>query len=1624
MKKGLKYVFLFVFAVLILVGCKAKEISCELTTTETATSISYELNFSGDVDSFSNYKIVLSEKQDIVAKEIKAINITAGEFSNLKPNTEYSLNVLVAPKNDDYNTNIASKTVLTKKMTFTNVTLEDAEFTYDGQAKSIAVKGAPTDATITYTGNDVTDVGTHEVIAKVSKPNYEDLTLKANITIKKANYDLSDIAMADKTVDYTGEAQELNITGTLPTGVTVAYEYYQGETKLDTAPINAGTYTVKAIFTADTTNHNPIEAKTATLTISKIDIDMTSVAMTDKTVDYTGEAQELSITGTLPTGVTVAYEYYQGETKLDAAPINAGTYTVKAVFTADTINHNTIEAKTATLTISKIDVTLSAENISVQIGEAYDVSWTCSLENVNDLIEIEYKDNNDNSIEKPTSVGSYQAIVKFLGNDNYNAKSVTISIQIKNPDFDDVMITLTDISVAYGTAYSIEPTTDQGNKISNSELIITIYDSEDKKCETNPTNVGTYKISVTYEGNESEKLNAAYTTATLTITKADVDMSGVTMVDKTITYTGEAQELIITDALPTGVTVTYEYYQGETKLDTAPTNAGTYTVKAIFTVDTTNYNPVEAKTATLTVTKAYVDMSGVTMVDTTVTYTGEAQELIITDALPTGVTVAYEYYQGETKLDTVPTNAGTYTVKAIFTIDTTNYNPVEAKTATLTIDKADFDLSKTQMGYETYNKKIHNGSLYNSPDKSIVASFRFYSDEARTNEVTDPINAGTYYVVASFTHTNQNYNAIPDNNSLVMVIKPKNVYLDWAAESSFVYDGKTSHTLSATIAGGVIDGDIVTVLCSCTTESPMRVGKYVYTAVLEGTDSANYIISERDVEKVLTISAPMTNSSTATDLSTIADGNYAIVATNGTEYFALTNQITKIDTVKTSNCSTFTSVDDFDFKSTDVWTITNVTGGITIKTGDKYLSPNTSGTKIQLLDTEVIWTISNGFITSGGDRYLLYNGSGSASAFGYYTLTSSDELNSGYANISFYSVTEETAVNMNVVEPETTDGTVEWLSSTGTLSGLYSVDTVTLTITPVAGKMVKSVKVGDASLSATKNENGTYTCDLNGNVGGDIVVVFADALAEHNVTVVSDSGEVNGVHASYYEGETIIFTITPVADKFVKNVTVTDASGTITINNDNGEFSFVLGTSDATITVEYGNIVALTFESSEFGQTILYTESEANPIASGTKVNEETTINVKANPVAGYIVDQIFVNDVELSGTSFVLNGATNVRITYKLMDITSAEAFAALTSTDVGNKYLVMGKLTTVNTPNSYIEDLNDSSKTILLYGYNTGGFVVGDIVLVHGEFKIYNDTYELVDLTIVDTIKPVTNIGYSDTKLVWSSDSTTHTYNVYKDDTKVASNLTVKELDLTSLGLTAGTTYTWKIEAISSKTGIKSETSVSLAYGAKYTLTYNYNYDGSTNTVVNDLTALPSELLVPTAREGFEFVGWFTDAECKNEAVAGTPLTANIELFAKWKNAGETTYTFSDYSAGTQYKADEVHKLDDNITITTTQCHFTTELRIYSSSTHNGFAIIECTTGVISALSLNAGYKNDSIVVYGSNDGENFTEVTEVAITTTYNDYSVNLGGASYKYIKLDVKGTNAVRIKSMVVTVETKN
>ena len=227
-------------------------------------------------------------------------------------------------------------------------------------------------------------------------------------------------------------------------------------------------------------------------------------------------------------------------------------------------------------------------------------------------------------------------------------------------------------------------------------------------------------------------------------------------------------------------------------------------------------------------------------------------------------------------------------------------------------------------------------------------------------------------------------------------------------------------------------------------------------------------------------------------------------------------------------------------------------------------------------------------------------------------------------------------------------------------------------------------------------------------------------------------------------------------------------------------------------------------------------------------------------------------------------------------------------------------------------------------------------------------------------------------------------------------------------------------------------SDCTIRINFAPKTAITVTYSENGATTKTVNAYAGDSLVLASPVnaAPEGHTFLGWVTapvadTTEKPSCLVVGTEQhpTASATYYALYSYAGEgsgdtteTTYTFADYAAGTQYAENEVHVLDEMITVTSLGGHFTEELRLYQSSGTDSTAIISC-ADVITSFSLNAGYKAASLEVYGSTDGSSWTLIDTLTITSSYKDLTVDMTGTSYTQLKLDAL-TAQVRVASITV------
>ena len=289
------------------------------------------------------------------------------------------------------------------------------------------------------------------------------------------------------------------------------------------------------------------------------------------------------------------------------------------------------------------------------------------------------------------------------------------------------------------------------------------------------------------------------------VTKEYYDMSGVSFNGASYVYDGEEHSLSIEGTLPDGVSVMY--------LNNNKVNAGTYEVTAKFTGDTKNYHPIEDMKATLTIAKAGV--SGISFLGDTVTYDGNPHSIEINGELPEGILVTYS---GNEQV-----NVGEYEVVAHFTDTTGNYVELSNLKATLTINKATYDMSGIKFNSASYT--------YDGIEKEVKIDGVLPSGVEVLYENNRMINAGTIEAIAMFKHNNPNYNDIPNKTATLTISKASIEGISFSGDT-VTYDGK-AHSLR--IEGKLPAGVYVTYI----NNGHINAGTYTVTAHFEDS-TGNY----------------------------------------------------------------------------------------------------------------------------------------------------------------------------------------------------------------------------------------------------------------------------------------------------------------------------------------------------------------------------------------------------------------------------------------------------------------------------------------------------------------------------------------------------------------------------------------------------------------------------------------------------------------------------------------------------------------------------------------------------------------------------------------------------------------
>lgn len=541
---------------------------------ETATDLSYSFDIAKATYDMS--AVVFADKTVTYNGEIHSViatgipnGVSVDYENNNKMNADtYTVIAKFTDTTGNYE-NPADKTatLIINKATYdmSGVAFADKTVTYNGNAYSIEAQNVPSGLSVSYTGNDKTNVDAYTVTATFTDTtgNYENPeNMTATLVINKAT--ITGITFTDKTVTYDTKTHALAIDGNLPACVKVTYT--------NNDKVNANTYTVTASFADTSGNYIVPNDMSAKLIINKATV--SGISFEDKTFTYNGEKRSLAISGTLPEEVTVSY--------VNNGKTNANTYNVTATFACETKNYVVPEDMTAVLTIKKAMYDMSAvtfENKTVTYdGKIHSLAVS---DNLPDGVSVAYE-NNDK-----ISANQYIVIAIFTGDSiNYYA-------------IDDMQAMLT-ISKA---TYDMSKAQFVGGRFTYDGTPKSIYVTGNLPdgVTVNYTNNGiinanTYTVTATFTSDTENYNKLPDWTASLIIDKATYDMSGVSFKNQTFTYDTTAKNALITGTLPNGVEVSY--------VGNGKTDVGTYTITAKFNGDSNNYHLIEDMTATLKINQA------------------------------------------------------------------------------------------------------------------------------------------------------------------------------------------------------------------------------------------------------------------------------------------------------------------------------------------------------------------------------------------------------------------------------------------------------------------------------------------------------------------------------------------------------------------------------------------------------------------------------------------------------------------------------------------------------------------------------------------------------------------------------------------------------------------------------------------------------------------------------------------------------------------------------------------------------------------------------------------------------------------------------------------------------------
>ena len=647
-----------------------------------------------------------------------------------KDNTNVGTAKVIVTGKGNYTGSVETKFNITAKALTASMVRDIAAQTYTGSpiVPELTVKDGETalskdtDYTVKYQNN--LNAGT-ATVTLTGKGNYSDSVSKT-FTIKQkdvtAQRDATDIqVVVDK---GTFDAPTFgDVTGTLAYSYDGATSYDAIVKKLETLQLGA-TGDIEYTYTANGNYTGTITGKLHFTVVNLPAATITTAPAAKTGLTFNGTEQVLVNAGSgITTGCTLQYRLDGGSYNAELPKAtNAGSYTVYYKVKGNNTTHSDSSEQSFTVTIAPKTVTaaVSVEPTSyTYTGEAI-VPTTVTVKDGTTVIPAsEYTVTYGNN----TNAGKATVTVKDQDGGNY-VVSGTATFTITKAALSSVTVSLK--GWTYGD--TAKTPTVSGNLGGGNVTYQYKADNASTYTSTVPTNAGTYTVKATVA--ESANYKAATATGSFTIEPKTVTNAAVTLSQTSYAYTGRAFQPSVTVKDGTTVIPASEY----TVAYTDNTNVGTATVTVS---DRAGGNYVVSGTATFTITKAA--LSGVSVSLGGWTYGDTAKTPTVSGNLG-NANVTYQYKAvdaaDETYTNVVPTNAGTYTVKATVA-ESANYAAATATRNFTIVPKAISKATVENIGEQEFTGRTITPTV-TVKDGTVVLTDADYSVAYANN-----IDAGT-----------------------------------------------------------------------------------------------------------------------------------------------------------------------------------------------------------------------------------------------------------------------------------------------------------------------------------------------------------------------------------------------------------------------------------------------------------------------------------------------------------------------------------------------------------------------------------------------------------------------------------------------------------------------------------------------------------------------------------------------------------------------------------------------------------------------------------------------------------------------------------------------------------------